>query len=258
MKGRELAALLAGYEDELHATGQVDYAGVLRLAAAQTQSLPSGAMLLLPEDLEHELSLLDRALWQAIPAGRRVILETDHPGEAPEAPLTDAACLRWLATPTAAPATPGDGTATIFRAVGEVNEVREALSRCLAEGLALDEVEILYTDSGTYLPLLYEFASRLWGEQLPVTFIEGLPVRYSRPARALLGWLTWVREDFAQAALVRLIQDGLLEIAGCEEAEVSYAAPCGEAARVAHRAGAGAVPGGAFPGTRSRLPAASA
>jgi len=228
-KGRELAALLAAYEEELRTSRQVDYAGVLRLAAArlraEPQAIPEGVLVLLPEDVAAELSPLERAVWEAVPSERRVVLKTDRPGEPPEEPLTDAACLRWIGEPAAAPAAPGDGAAAIFRTVGEVNEVREVLSRCLAGGLPRDEVEILYTDSETYLPLLYEFASRLWAEEgqpLPITFLEGIPARASRPARALLGWLAWVREDFAQPALVHLLQDGLLDLPGREEAGFSF------------------------------------
>ncbi len=229
-KGRELVALLAAYEEELRATRQADYAAVLDLAAAHLKAdpsaLPADTRLLLPEDLLRDLSPRERALWEAVPEPQRLVLRVDHLEEAPEGPLTDAACLRWVLTPTAAPAPPGDGTATIFRAVGEVNEVREALQRCLADGLALDEVELLYTDAAAYLPLIYETATRLWGDggaALPVTFAEGIPARYSRPARALLGWLAWVREECAQPHLAHLLHDGLLDVPGREEAGYSHA-----------------------------------
>jgi ATP-dependent helicase/nuclease subunit B len=90
-------------------------------------------------------------------------------GDDPAAPLergaahelADAGLLRWLADPASAPQPRRDETATIFRAVGEANEVREVLRRCLEAGYKLDDVELLYTDSETYLPLIYETAARL-------------------------------------------------------------------------------------------------
>ena len=83
------------------------------------------------------------------------------------------------------------------------------------QGIPFDDVEILYTESASYLPLIYEIASCLspgGHESLPVTFAEGILTRYSRPARALKGWLSWIWEEFPQSTMARMIQDGLLEV----------------------------------------------
>ncbi len=117
----------------------------------------------------------------------------------------------------------------IFRAVGEVNEVREVLRRCVEAGIPFDEVEILHTDGATYLPLIYEIACRLTdddtGEAIPATFAEGIPARYGRPARALLGWLSWVRGGYPQSILTRMIQDGLLRIEETERERSEFCRP---------------------------------
>jgi hypothetical protein len=249
-KGRDMAKVLRTYEKTLEESRLADYAAALRMAADRLRADPSlvaeDMMVLMPRDLEADLRRLERGLWEAIPAGRRRVLETDRaegagraegpaagPGAAdrarPEGGIhpdsaggagdgregSDLSLLGHLASPMDAPAPRNDGTARIFRAVGEVNEIREVLRRCLEEGIPLDDVEILYTDSHTYLPLIYEIASAALPEgdgalRLPVTFYEGIPPRYSRPARALLGWLQWVSEDLAQSTLVRMVQDGLL------------------------------------------------
>ena len=100
-----------------------------------------------------------------------------------------------------------DGTAEIFRAVGEANEVREVLRTCLSRGYKFDEVEILHTDAETYIPLIYELLIRpeaeltLDDQGLPVTFAEGIPTRYSKPGRALTAWLAWLREGYMQATV---------------------------------------------------------
>jgi len=228
-KGREIAALLTEYEKRLDEEKLLDYAGALRLARERLRSdpgaVPEGAFVLLPEDIEGDLRALERDLWEAIPNSRRVLLKVDCPEETPEDELTDALLLRWVNSPTQAPAPRQDGTATIFRAVGEVNEVREVFQRCLDQQLPLDAVEVVHTDASTYLPLLYEVASRLAPtdeSSIPVTFAEGIPVQYSRPARALMGWLEWIREGFPQSALVRLIQDGLLRTEGLDQGTFSF------------------------------------
>ena len=95
---------------------------------------------------------------------QRIELAVDQPGHAAteegEA-LTDARLLRWLLSPAEAPAPFEDGSARYFRAVGEVNEVRGVLRRCLGGEIPLDEVEVLCTDVATYVPLIYERSPRL-------------------------------------------------------------------------------------------------
>jgi len=168
-KGRDLLALLRGYRQELDRLRLVDDADVFRLARG---ALPADVLVLAPDDLD--LSALD-----FLPVTR---LPVDEP-PAPE--FTDA-----------------------FTATGETNELREVLRRCLANGWPLDQVEVLHTDPGTYVPRCYELAETLG---VPVTFAEGIPVRYSRPGRALIAWLAWSSDDFPQTALVAMIRDGLLE-----------------------------------------------
>ena len=252
-KGRDMAKVVRAYEQALKEARLVDYAGALRMAANRLRADPlvvsSETVVLVPADTEADLRGLERALWEAVPAERRRVLGVDRPEGADEpegAALTegphrpaaghrpekasgeagvgpgveagsDLSLLRHLANPMDAPPPRNDGTARIFRAVGEGNEVREVLRRCMEEAIPLDEVEILYTDSGAYLPLIYEIASAVLPEgeeglRLPLTFYEGIPPRYSRPARAVLGWLQWVREDYGQSTLVRMVQDGLLAI----------------------------------------------
>jgi hypothetical protein len=154
--------------------------------------------------------------------------------------------LRWILQPTDAPArsassdAKGDGSVEIFRAVGQANEVREVFRRILRQG-RLDEVEILYTQAEPYLRHIYELASALRRDQddspcrgrlaelrgqdardtkdgaglaegIPLTFADGLPLRYFRPGRALAAWLEWIAAGYPQATLVRILQDGLLEL----------------------------------------------
>ncbi|MBM3858053.1 MAG: hypothetical protein FJ395_00205 [Verrucomicrobia bacterium] len=168
-KGRDLFALLRGYQQELDKHHLVDDAELFQLARGS--DLPV-ATVLVPADL-------DIGPLQEIP---HTILPVDEP---PAPAFTDA-----------------------FTAVGETNELREVLRRCLANGWPLDEVEILHTDAGTYVPRCYELAENL---DAPVTFAEGIPARYSRPSRALAAWLAWSSDGFPQTALVAMIRDGLLE-----------------------------------------------
>jgi RecB family exonuclease len=232
MKGQELAAVLQEYIGELSLRKWVDQAEVLRMAITRLRedatALPVDVLVLLPEDIN--CTGLERGLLEALPSERRQTLPVDEPGRAPvveEGGTTDARLLCWLPAPAEAPRPVGDGTGAIFRAVGEANEVREILRRCLAAGYPLDEVELLTTDIETYGPLIYETLSRLMPEganldDMPVTFQEGIPARQFRTGRALVAWLAWVRDHYPQPTLVQMIQEGLLSIPDLDREEFSF------------------------------------
>ena len=233
-KGVEIARLAGEYIKELKSRGLADYADILRLAAEAAVEDKSFArselFVLLPDDLER--AHLEKKLLKTVPAGQLAYLATDRPCPVPEDPaetLADSRLLAWLTSPADAPQPEKDSTAEIFQAVGETNEVREVLRRVLARGVKLDQVEVLHTDPAAYVPLFFELIQAvLPGEDspgmddIPATFAEGLPVRYSRPGRALTGWLAWIEEGFPQAGLVRLVRDGLIGIPGAGETEPDY------------------------------------
>jgi ATP-dependent helicase/nuclease subunit B len=86
----------------------------------------------------------------------------------------------------------------------------------LAEGIPLDEVEVLHPDAETFVPLFYSLSKRYFADPerpsgIPMTFAEGLPVAFSRPGRALALWLRWIEEDFPQGLLVDMLANGLVQ-----------------------------------------------
>ncbi len=228
-KGGEIKRLLAAYEKELEENSLLDYAGVLRLAVSLLQEspglVPEEVETIAPSDLLEGLSPLERELWESFPESSRLSVKPDIPGEARGDNLPDSGLLGFINEPAKSPPPSNDGTASIFRAVGEVNEVREVLRRIVENSIPFDQVEILHTDSETYVPLLYELVSLLipLGDgSLPATFQEGIPSRYSRPARALQGWISWLREGHQQSVLTRMIGDGLLNSPAEEEESPVY------------------------------------
>ncbi len=245
-KGEELALLLENYFASLESAGLVDYAEVLQMAIKLMRStpdngrVPGDVLLLVPTDLDTEP--LEEELLDAFVRRQKKLLPVDEPisvksDERPGEPATDdLGLLRWLFSPAAAPKPFSDGTASVFRAVGEVNEVREVLRRCFAVRLPLDRVELLHTDHAVYAPLVHEIMTRVFrdgddsetGEcegpagELPVTFAEGIPVILTRPGRALAAWLSWILDDCPQKALFRMIREGLLHVADSGQDEGSF------------------------------------
>jgi ATP-dependent helicase/nuclease subunit B len=113
-----------------------------------------------------------------------------------------------------------------FCGFGETNEIRGVFQRILTptsnNPSRLDDTEILHTDYQQYVPLVLEQLTTWLAapdgvdnigsdfDKLPVTFAEGIACIYSRPGRALRGWLRWARHEFVQARAVQLIREGLL------------------------------------------------
>lgn len=195
-KGKDVLKLLSAYKEERLKRCVVDYADVLewaiQTAKKATYKFPDALLVLLPESTS--LSVLEQNLLDTFPEGKLNKLPVDPPRPCPASKTM------------------------IFQALGESNEVREVLRRCLRAGYALDEVELIHTNSQTYLPLIYELSQRVntsidaSTHGLPVTFAEGISTRYSRPGRAVKAWVEWMRNDYMQKILVLMIEEGLLEL----------------------------------------------
>ncbi len=217
-KGMEVVRILKEYLSELARLGLLDYAFALDLAVEALAEIPSplaaGALILTPEDLD--FAAKEKRLLEALPPDRVIRLPVDQPSVLPTSTHSTAAdMLRWVLQPADAPDNPvQDDTVSIFRAVGEINEVREVFRRCLDRDFPLDEVEILHTDTDIYVPLVLETAIRLvpdfsdW-DDLFVTFEEGIPATYSGPGKALQAWISFIQGDFRQSDLVKMIQEAL-------------------------------------------------
>jgi ATP-dependent helicase/nuclease subunit B len=218
-KARELAEVWRAFRQAALAQSKLDYAGVLEAARNRLetpQPLEPSILVIIPADIE--ATVLEQRMLSALPGQQRIEIPVDQPAteQHPDREITDAGLLSWILQPTDAPASRGDGSATMVRAVGEINEVRAVVRSCLAAGWPLDEVEVLYSDADTYLPLIYELFVGLQKEEqlasveVPVTFADGIPCRFARPGRALALWLEWLRSDYRQATLVQMFREGLL------------------------------------------------
>ena len=93
--------------------------------------------------------------------------------------------------------------ATIFVAATPYDEVREALRRAVAEGVRLDQVELVCSDVDSYGIALDALARHLG---LQATLQEGLPWQRARVGRALARLLDWMEQglpaDLLREALV--------------------------------------------------------
>ncbi len=219
-KRLELAELLRRYSQALDAYAAIDDAILFDWAVEaildQPLALGPRTCFLVPADLTADG--LPRRLLDQLPGDQPHWLATDPLDALPaDEPMTDRGRLRFLFTPEAAPPVVRDGSVHLVAAVDPAAEVDAVLRTALQEGWPLDQIEVLHSDDATYLPLWLERAAALataavpeLKDGVPVNFAQGLPVRLTRPGRALIAWLDWIDHDFAQTRLLDLLQDELL------------------------------------------------
>ncbi len=182
-KLEELKGVLARYDTDLEKGRFIDSAAVLRRAVAAAKPDPSAGVYLVPGDAD--LTAVERALLEKVAGGR---LET-LPGEAPE---------RW---------TEAGARATLVRAIGEENEIRQVFRRILADGIPFDDVEILHTDPAAYPALAWELACE---HEIPCTFSGGVAATFTHPGQAALAFLDWIGGGFEADVLRRALASGAL------------------------------------------------
>ena len=177
-KLRELRGILSRYDAELEKGRFIDSASVFRRAVAAARPDPTPARYLMLEGMDS--SAVELALVEKIAAGRLEKLASDSPAG-------------WAANAKGA---------RLLRAVGEENEIREVFREVLSEGIAFDDVEILYTDPSTYPALAWELSRE---HDIPCTFAAGVAAPFTHPGQAALAYLDWVGGGFDADVLRRAL-----------------------------------------------------
>jgi RecB family exonuclease len=217
-KGRELALILARFEQALGDEKALDLAGLLGSASRAAATAPSTSLWILAP-LDHRLSRIEAELVRAAAGGRFVLVPGDpvvgleRPRQAwfdpGPADLAAAGPLTWLFAPRLVP--PGQEIRIeIFRALGRANECREILRRLYAENVPFDHAEVLTPPGSAHATVFHLLAARTG---LPVTFGDGIPVSFTSPGRLFFGLASWLDEDYSSDELGRLLENGDLALA---------------------------------------------
>jgi len=205
VKAGELTALVGCYRTILEEHKLLDKAGVFSLATGALKDDPDilGANALVLAGGNPDLDAPAALFIDTIPDDIKVRL----PGED-----TDLQSIVWSDGGPAAENGTGT-TSAAFMAAGEANEVREVLRRCMVEGISFDDVEILHTDTETYVPLIYEIISARLPEtsrgELCASFAEGVPAGITRPGKLLGHLVRWARDGWTTGGLAGMLSAGL-------------------------------------------------
>lgn len=183
-KAADLARVLEVYEKELSEGCYVDRYAVTSRAI---EALRSGASRPWSAD----------ALWFLV--------------EDPELTGAEKELLRLASgdiTPLVPPdAVPADLALELRHADGEENELRATFRTLLASDQPFDSAEIAYSSDDPYLPLAVELSLQY---DIPCTFARGVPVHFTRPGQACLGFLRWIGEGWHSRILQRMARAGAL------------------------------------------------
>lgn len=219
-QGGTLAAVALGYAryvELLETRALYDAADIFRWATAhvETHGVPDGTAYAVCDSVElpgWPFRFLSALRETGAPFYR--VGGASSPDDAP--PGYAARRFATVQRPRSSGATPGGSPSAEpaapprFRAaIGTTNEVRGVLREILARRLPLDTVEIAYTSSTPYLPLLADEAERLG---LPLTLGPGVPAGTSRAGQRLRGVYDWITSEYDPALLVRLLRSGHLRL----------------------------------------------
>lgn len=223
-KAADLQIIYQRYCDRIREKSVVDLADCIDLAIEGIDdgsvTMPEDLILILPEcfPVSHE----EQRLLDKLASERKLLTSTEVDPNA----TAGSDLLEHVANA-------GDRF-EYFNGFGEVNEVRGVFQRIVGDSsnVPFDDVEILHTDDRQYVPLILDSMTGWLAEsgdtddvadldRLPVTFAQGIPCVYSRPGRALRGWMRWARHDFMQSRLVQLVREGLLVRPGDAE-QIGY------------------------------------
>jgi hypothetical protein len=216
-KGHDLKLILSGYEDFLKKNKLIDKAGLTMLALEclkKKRSSADGKYIILSR---YYMSGLEREFLERFAGDSLMVIEdgrvfglkgprgvwAKEPDPGKITCLTDAERLSWLYAPREAPAPFDDGSIEMFSAIGFRNEIREIFRRIVKDRVSADQVEIVYTDPGVYVREIFSLCEKL---NIPVTFSEGVPVYTRSPFRAITGFLAWIKHDFMEIYLRRMLE----------------------------------------------------
>ena len=182
-KAKDVARILAAYDEELKQRRYIDRFGVLARAIAMLERGASGPW-------------AKDAIW---------IVVEDVESTAAEGRLLKLVAQTLLSVQTQAGVPVPHFS--FRRAIGEENELRGAFRSILEAGAPFDDAEIVYTTRESYLPLAYEMAAEY---EIPCTFAEGIAAHFTRPGQACLAFLRWIGEGWHAADLQRAARAGAI------------------------------------------------
>ena len=227
-KGKEIITLLDRYDKSLESHGLVDQAwlylkAIERLEQHDNLKTVSGAgsvLYLIPEQVG--FNFLEYSFIDLLSKGKRLVLqqepvfglskskppyyfnaENEKKAFSSLSGLYDQDMLKkqkWESK---------EESLHIFRAYSSSCEVKEVFRRLKASGKGLDEALITYTNSQTYLPLIYAVAESCG---LQVTSGEGFQVLLTRSGKLMAGLLRWLEDNYSALHLYRLLSSGCLQV----------------------------------------------
>ncbi len=227
-KGKELIALLGRYDKSLEGKGLFDQTWLYLKAierlkqhdASKSAAKASQLLYLIPEQVA--FNFLEYSFIELLSRDKRLVLQQEPVfGLSRSKPpyyftvqekKEAFSPLSGLYDPGIAAEQKWDVKADslhIFRAYGTACEVKEVFRRLKKSGEGADGALITYTNSQTYLPLIYAVAESCG---LQVTASEGLPVLLTRSGKLVAGLLRWMEDNYSALHLYRLLSSRCLQV----------------------------------------------
>jgi RecB family exonuclease len=171
-------------------------------ALAASGGVVEGGLIVLPQSVLSSATPVVQRFWEAMDESSVVILP-DIPEPADSVGRYDPQRLAEVMA---------CGEVSFHQAVGTTMEVRRVFRECLSRGIALDQVELLYTRDDVYLPIIHEECLRTLDTPDVMTSVDGIPIIFTRPARLIKRLCVWAYAGYDQRGFESILLDGLLTL----------------------------------------------
>ena len=227
-KAHDIKIIWQGYDRAMKGYKFLDKGDVYKLAIANYSRAPKAIYITLSNI---KMSKLEKSLYLAISNGMGSVIEMNRPSGLvvpentlhmdidankikrrskinPMLYLYDIKSLPLVQLDTKHPLAEN---INMFRAQGEINEVRGVLSDIKMKGINFDQVAIYYIDKDPYAHLFYNLCQ---GHDIPITFGQGFNISYTNPGSLFKTILRWIEDDFSVKEIVPAFINGILRPTG--------------------------------------------
>lgn len=218
-KANDLRLLYDNYNNTLEEKSLIDTADLINLAIKNLGAPDEKIKYIV--FLRHNYSELEKSFINKL-GGDNIIVIEDKP--LPNLPKTENRLeaknnnglknnnynkFNWLFDIKNIPKDTGKTTLiNIFSEASCYSEVHEIFQNLVSQKIPVDDTEIIYTSRELYLDTINILCEKLG---IPVAFLEGIAGDKCRLGMALKGFLLWIKEDFLEIYLRRLIENNLIK-----------------------------------------------
>lgn len=209
-KADDLLKVFTYYEEKRNANHYIDHADLFAIAKEQITKMKSSTIYIL---FPHEaFDLIEKEFFESLTKDAKVYV-LSHPVVEGLKPLKEVIPsekeyrtnhpLRYLFHVEKG-IEQDLSSLTLSASLNEDGEIQDVLRTLRKKSIPYDQAVIYYTSGSPYVESILRYVHKL---NIPVTFAEGVPLRFTKVGKFLRGLMEWVREDYSVTKFTKLLRE---------------------------------------------------